>query len=208
MRRCPSKNSPEFWGHRDDRGDSAAANGHSRRQDATFSRNSRGCAFLARGLPGTDIPRPPRENPSSGRGTSCPQGGASSSAPGSTILDSFTIRGSPFTLHAPSHARPFLCGESGSRGLRHPDGSGTARPQPRANHHSLHPCLERGRRGREKPRGQPVRKKAMRIMRKPNKTSPFANSDPKPLEIRGLSERYSSVLSGCKTRRRVYMETV
>lgn len=48
----------------------------------------------------------------------------------------------------------------------------------------------------------------MRVMRKPYKTSPFGNSDRRPLEIHGLSERYSSVLSGCETQRQVHLETV
>ena len=48
----------------------------------------------------------------------------------------------------------------------------------------------------------------MRVMRKPYKTPTFGISVPKPLEIYELSERYSGVLSGSKTRKRVYLETL
>ena len=61
-------------------------------------------------------------------------------------------------------------------------------------------------------RGQPVRKKAMpammRVMRKPYKTPTFANIDAKPSRSHGLCECGGGVLSGSKTRKRVYLETI
>lgn len=58
MQRCPGKNGPEFWGLRDEGAESAAANRHSRRQDAPFCRKGRGSAFLEARLPETDTVRP------------------------------------------------------------------------------------------------------------------------------------------------------
>ena len=56
--------------------------------------------------------------------------------------------------------------------------------------------------------GGVVRKKAMRVMRKPYGTTTFGNIDAKPLKSHGLSECGVGVLSGSKTRMRVYLETI
>ena len=48
----------------------------------------------------------------------------------------------------------------------------------------------------------------MRVMRKPYKTPTLGNSIPGHLKIHALSERYGCVLSGSKTRKRVYLETI
>jgi hypothetical protein len=48
----------------------------------------------------------------------------------------------------------------------------------------------------------------MRVRRKPHKTPTFGISVPTPLEIYELSECCGSVLSGSKTKMRVYLETI
>ena len=48
----------------------------------------------------------------------------------------------------------------------------------------------------------------MRVMLKPYKTPTFGNIDAKPLKSHGLSECGRGVLSGSKTRKRVYLETI
>ena len=48
----------------------------------------------------------------------------------------------------------------------------------------------------------------MRVMRKPYTTPTFGNIDTKPLTPHALSECGGGVLSGSKTRKRVYLETI
>ena len=48
----------------------------------------------------------------------------------------------------------------------------------------------------------------MSVMRKPYKTPTFGASVHKPLEIHKLLECLSGMLSGSKTRKRVYLETI
>ena len=48
----------------------------------------------------------------------------------------------------------------------------------------------------------------MHVMRKPHKTPAFGDIDANPLNSLGLWECGGCVLSGSKTRKRVYLETI
>jgi hypothetical protein len=56
--------------------------------------------------------------------------------------------------------------------------------------------------------GQLVRNEGMRVMWKPYNTRTSVKISSKPLNIQGLCERGSAVLSGSKAPKRVYLETV
>jgi len=81
-------------------------------------------------------------------------------------------------------------------------------PQRCANHHDLHPCSESWRPGRQEPGGQLVRKDAMRVMRKPYKTLEQRKNEYNLLKKQALGSIARGALSGSKTRRRVYLETI
>jgi hypothetical protein len=71
------------------------------------------------------------------------------------------MQGALGKIHDPERAR---------RRLRHSGGTGTARPQRRANHYHLLSSSQSGRQGRPVPGGQLVGKKEERLMGTPNKT--------------------------------------
>jgi hypothetical protein len=74
--------------------------------------------------------------------------------------------------------------------------------------YDLHSCLEPGRKSREKPGGQFVRKKSIRVIRKPYKTPTFYENNINQLIKNDLGEDKGGVLSGSKTRKWIYLETI
>ncbi len=73
---------------------------------------------------------------------------------------------------------------------------------------SLYPRSESWRPGRQKPGGQLVRNNSMRVMRKPYKTPKHREDGSNSLKKEHLGIIVAGVLSGSKTRKWVYLETI